>query len=252
MIQSEEGAMATPRLTRSDIVQIRIALLQVEPEVWRRVLVPATLPLHRLHATIQAAMGWLDQHLYEFRADARRYGELDPDLGSAVIAARTVKFSGLLEKGVDRLLYTYDLGDDWRHEIVVEDIRPGEPGVTSSNAQHSLEQRLAHLILMIQDRVSDDKVCITQQIIGKLLGVRRASVTSSLKHFVSDNSLATHRGHIEVLSREKLEQRACGCYGISRHTRSRPQGVEGSTVQGDRPRERRRGAERGGVKSAIR
>jgi hypothetical protein len=123
--------MLTAVPSKTDIVQIRITLLDVQPPVWRRVLAPATLPLHRMHATIQAAMGWLDQHLYEFQAGDRRYGEADPEDGpaSSVTDARTVKLSSLIEKGVDRLLYIYDFGDEWRHEIVVEDVRPGDPGV---------------------------------------------------------------------------------------------------------------------------
>jgi len=119
------------KVQKTDVLQIRITLLDVEPPVWRRVLAPATLPLKRLHDTIQAAMGWLDQHLYEFRVGERRYGapDLEDAPGSGVVDARLVKLSALVEKGIDRFLYVYDFGDDWRHEIVIEDVRPVEPGV---------------------------------------------------------------------------------------------------------------------------
>ena len=43
---------------KGDILQIKITLKDVRPAVWRRVLVPATLTLRRLHETIQGAMGW--------------------------------------------------------------------------------------------------------------------------------------------------------------------------------------------------
>jgi len=117
----------TPQKT--DIFQIRITLLDVEPPVWRRVLAPATLPLKRLHDTIQAAMGWLDQHMYEFRIGDRRYG--DPGLGEGLEFSddRFIKLSSVVAKGVDRFLYTYDFGDGWQHEVVIEDLRPAEPGV---------------------------------------------------------------------------------------------------------------------------
>ncbi len=119
-------------LGKHDILQIKITLLEVEPPVWRRVLVPANLPLRRLHETIQAAMGWLNQHLYEFKIGGRRYRPPDPEAdeaGPTLADDRFVKLASLIEQGIDRFQYVYDFGDDWRHEIVIEDIRPGEPGV---------------------------------------------------------------------------------------------------------------------------
>lgn len=117
---------------KTDILEIRITLEDVEPPVWRRVLVPAGLSLRRLHDTIQAAMGWLDYHLHEFRVGERRYGTPLPDgetWGARVASDSNVKLSSLVEKGIDRFLYIYDFGDDWRHDIVIEGVRPAEPGV---------------------------------------------------------------------------------------------------------------------------
>lgn len=115
---------------KTDILQVKITLLHLEPAVWRRVLVPAGLNLKRLHDTIQAAMGWYDQHLYEFCIGERRYGTRDVDggLDPGVADASNVKLSSLVEKGVERFFYIYDFGDDWRHEVVIESVRPGEPG----------------------------------------------------------------------------------------------------------------------------
>lgn len=117
---------------KTDILEIRITLEDVEPPVWRRMLVPAGLSLRRLHDTIQAAMGWLDQHLHEFRIGDRRYGTPIPDddgWGPRIADDSNVKLSSLVEKGIDRFLYIYDFGDDWRHEVVIEGVRPAEPGV---------------------------------------------------------------------------------------------------------------------------
>lgn len=117
-------------VNKNDILQIKITLLDVEPPVWRRVLVPASLPLRRLHETIQAAMGWLNQHLYEFRVGERRFGVTDSEGGVSTMANDSwVKLLSLVEQGIGRFHYVYDFGDDWRHEIVIEDIRPGEPGI---------------------------------------------------------------------------------------------------------------------------
>jgi hypothetical protein len=46
-------------------LQLRIELLHVEPRVWRRVIVPETLTLPKLHQILQATMGWTDSHLHE-------------------------------------------------------------------------------------------------------------------------------------------------------------------------------------------
>ncbi|WP_084188148.1 IS1096 element passenger TnpR family protein [Sulfurivirga caldicuralii] len=43
--------------------QLKITLLWTDPAVWRRVVVPASLSLDRLHDVIQIVMGWVDAHL---------------------------------------------------------------------------------------------------------------------------------------------------------------------------------------------
>ncbi|MGE0256818.1 MAG: plasmid pRiA4b ORF-3 family protein [Alphaproteobacteria bacterium] len=122
--------MNAARLRNTDLLQLRITLLDVSPPVWRRVLVPASLTLRRLHETIQGAMGWLDRHLYAFRVGEHRYGEPDVyGLDTEISDAANTKLATLVERGVDRFEYLYDFGDDWRHAIVIESVRPAEPGI---------------------------------------------------------------------------------------------------------------------------
>ena len=66
------------KLSKS-VRQLRIELDDIEPLVWRRVLVPANITLGRLHRVIQAVMGWTDSHLHEFVIDGQHYGVPDPD-----------------------------------------------------------------------------------------------------------------------------------------------------------------------------
>ena len=35
----------------------------------------------------------------------------------------------LIGRGVERLLYVYDFGDDWRHDVIIEDVRDGAPDI---------------------------------------------------------------------------------------------------------------------------
>jgi hypothetical protein len=108
------------------IYQLRIALSEVTPPVWRRLLVPGGYTLDRVHRAIQYAMGWQDAHLHSFEVGGQQYGEPDP-VGELVLHdeldARLDAVSG---KG-DVFHYTYDFGDWWEHEVTVEDVLAAEP-----------------------------------------------------------------------------------------------------------------------------
>jgi hypothetical protein len=54
---------------------LKIRLLEIEPEIWRRFVVPAGITLDRLHDIIQIVMGWTDSHLHEFTIGKKRYTE---------------------------------------------------------------------------------------------------------------------------------------------------------------------------------
>ena len=67
-----------------EALQLRIDLKGIKPKVWRRVFVPDTITLQKLHLVIQAAFGWGHPHLHEFvTAEGERYGEPDPDYDQA-------------------------------------------------------------------------------------------------------------------------------------------------------------------------
>jgi len=113
------------------IAVLRIEIEYIEPLIWRRVAVRTSMNLKGLHKVIQAAMGWLDYHLWEFTADERRYGILipdDPDWNRRINNAASTKLSALLTTRVTEFVYMYDFGDDWKHRIIVEAIKPAEAG----------------------------------------------------------------------------------------------------------------------------
>ena len=111
------------------IVRIRIALEDIEPEIWRRVDVPLDLNLKGLHDVIQAAMGWQDYHLFEFAIGDKAYGVPDPDwdFGRKVLQAKLAKLETFIAQGVREIAYVYDMGDDWRHTITIEAIEAADP-----------------------------------------------------------------------------------------------------------------------------
>ncbi|WP_066547355.1 MULTISPECIES: plasmid pRiA4b ORF-3 family protein [unclassified Sphingomonas] len=110
------------------IARLHIALADTDPLIWRRVEVPVDASLKMLHDVIQGAMGWLDYHLWEFEADDRRYGVPDPEWkDDRLFAAKNTRLKTLLDRGVRRFLYTYDMGDSWEHIVTVEAIEDGQP-----------------------------------------------------------------------------------------------------------------------------
>ena len=111
------------------VYQLKITLSGVSrPPVWRRVLVPADVTLADLHEVIQQAMGWDDYHMHLFSVGGQEYGSPDPELGHA--SDRNVLLSQVLTSPGDRLNYTYDFGDDWEHDIVLEETRSAGPEET--------------------------------------------------------------------------------------------------------------------------
>jgi hypothetical protein len=115
-----------------EIAVLRIELQGIEPLVWRRVGVPLRMRLTDLHRVIQAAMGWLDCHLWEIEAGDRRYAmrvPSEPDWNEWYQDADSVALGTLADAGVRRLSYVYDMGDSWEHSIIVEKVAAPLPDV---------------------------------------------------------------------------------------------------------------------------
>ena len=113
--------------TEPVIFQIKITLIGVsKPRVWRRVLVPAEIRIDRFHEVIQVAMGWLDYHMHVFATDSAEFGVVDSELGHR--DERTATLAQLVHDPGDRIRYTYDFGDGWEHDIVLEKVLAAEPG----------------------------------------------------------------------------------------------------------------------------
>ncbi|MER6753822.1 plasmid pRiA4b ORF-3 family protein [Micromonospora echinofusca] len=108
------------------IFQLRISVTGVRPPVWRRVLVPGGFTLDRVHRVVQYAVGWRDCHLHSFEVDGTQYGEPDQDGELAVHDELDVRLDAVVGKG-SRFHYTYDFGDWWEHDLLVEDVCAADP-----------------------------------------------------------------------------------------------------------------------------
>lgn len=107
------------------VFTLKIELLDIKPPIWRRIGVASDIKLDKLHQVIQAAMGWTDSHLHDFRIGDVNYGQLTGDDFFEMDQADESKerLDKLVAQG-DKFLYHYDFGDDWRHRIKVEKVEP--------------------------------------------------------------------------------------------------------------------------------
>ncbi len=113
------------------VYQLKVALQGAKPPIWRRIQVPGNITLEQLHSVIQLCMQWDDQHLHQFLIDRTCYSLPDgDDLWQASRPKNEAKFTlhDLREKIQPQFQYIYDFGDDWIHQINVEEILPAEEG----------------------------------------------------------------------------------------------------------------------------
>ena len=107
--------------------RLRVTIDDVEPLVWRRLVVPLSWRLDQLHLAIQAAFNWWNSHLHEFRIGGLRYG--DPDVedmafedSPRLFDEREVKLRDFGRENGVRFTYAYDFGDNWRHTVEIEEL----------------------------------------------------------------------------------------------------------------------------------
>jgi CRP-like cAMP-binding protein len=82
------------------------------------------------------------------------------------------------------------------------------------NALHSVHQRACRWLLTTHDRVDSDEFLLTQEFLGQMLGVTRASVNEVARELQESGAIAYSRGRINVLDRGQLESRTCECYRV--------------------------------------
>jgi CRP-like cAMP-binding protein len=82
------------------------------------------------------------------------------------------------------------------------------------NRHHSLDQQLCRWLLLSLDRLQNNELIMTQELIANMLGVRREGVTEGALKLQEDGLIRYSRGRIVVLNRPGLEERSCECYAV--------------------------------------
>jgi CRP-like cAMP-binding protein len=84
------------------------------------------------------------------------------------------------------------------------------------NALHSIPQRACRWLLTTHDRVATDHFLLTQEFLGQMLGVTRASVNEVARELQDAGAIEYTRGRITIVNRSDLEARSCECYSVVR------------------------------------
>jgi hypothetical protein len=125
----DNGGEMRIRETGAPLYRLKVTLQGVRPPIWRRFLVPGDIKLNRLHDSLQAVMGWTNSHLHQFDIRGERYGIPDREFGDEITNENKIALCEVLSRPKDRLIYQYDFGDDWIHDVVLEAVLPaGEKG----------------------------------------------------------------------------------------------------------------------------
>jgi hypothetical protein len=111
------------------VYALKVTLRHVRPPIWRRLRVPGAVSLDKLHGALQIALGWSDSHLHQFRVGDVCFGTRDPVDGLAedTLDERKVRLEQIAKVG-SKLVYDYDFGDGWEHDVVVEAVEPATDG----------------------------------------------------------------------------------------------------------------------------
>ena len=87
--------------------------------------------------------------------------------------------------------------------------------LAACNRLHAVEERLARWLLMVTDRAGRPEVEMTQEFLAEMLGTRRSTVTLTAGALQRSGLIQYQRGRIQILDREKLENVACECLGVT-------------------------------------
>lgn len=139
-------------------------------------------------------------------------------MGSESTPTRTIVQS----KGLAYRMHSSDLKDEFNNHASVRVLmlRYTQTLITQMsqtavcNRHHSIDQQSCRWLLLSLDRLPDNHLTMTQELIANMLGVRREGVTEAAGKLQKMGVIDYHRGHIKVIDRPKLEALCCECYAV--------------------------------------
>ncbi len=131
--QAKSALPASNKEAAKVIYQLKVTLKESKPPIWRRIQVPGSITVVKLHRVLQVVMGWEDYHLHQYIVDGVYYGTKDADvevIGSETVNERGVKLYQIAPDIGSCFVYEYDFGDGWQHQVVMEKLLPAKAGAT--------------------------------------------------------------------------------------------------------------------------
>ena len=110
------------------VYQLKVTLNGSKPPIWRRIQVTSDTRLNALHDILQVVMGWENYHLHQFMAHGVMYGTPDPEFDMDLENEESVTLGQVISHVKEKLIYEYDFGDSWEHEILLEKILSPKAG----------------------------------------------------------------------------------------------------------------------------
>jgi len=109
------------------VYQLKVTLVKSKPPIWRRLLITGDTTLFELSGIILTAMEWSGYHMHRFIIGGTYYGRLDPDYGEEYIKdEKRYTLAQVAPTKKAKFRYEYDFGDNWQHDVLVEQIVPRE------------------------------------------------------------------------------------------------------------------------------
>lgn len=127
------------KAAKTQVLQFPIALLHSDPLIWRKIQVPVYYNFWDLHVAIQDAMGWEDYHLHHFSFSKKGSNKTvligipdfdGPNDDMEVFPGWEIHVGEYFTKLGVKAIYTYDYGDSWKHEVMLEGHLLREEGVS--------------------------------------------------------------------------------------------------------------------------
>jgi CRP-like cAMP-binding protein len=80
------------------------------------------------------------------------------------------------------------------------------------NAMHNIESRFCRWLLQTSVVTDSKTICLTQEFLSEMLGVRRTSVTEVAKKIQDAGIISYARGTINILDFDALKEKSCECF----------------------------------------
>ena len=105
------------------LYELRVELEDIEPLIWRRILVPGSIKLPKLHDLLQLVMGWSDSHMHSFEVGQKTFSLAHEEMEDLnILDEQKYTLGRVLGESVREFIYEYDFGDSWRHRIKVKPV----------------------------------------------------------------------------------------------------------------------------------